>query len=80
MNATHQSIAPVKSQDLNAAEVSWFAPLCSDDYRHLDVPDGSLRSSFRIERTAKLADAFKVAMPRQTWFELLELAAGRQVA
>ena len=40
------TIVPVKSQDLDAAEVSWFAPLCSDDYRYLGVPDGSLRSSF----------------------------------
>lgn len=37
---------PVKSQDLKAAEVSWFAPLCSDDYQFLGVPEGHLRSSF----------------------------------
>jgi alkanesulfonate monooxygenase len=51
-----QTIVPVKSQDLAAAEVSWFAPLCSDDYRYLGVPDGDLRSSFantrRIVETA----------------------------
>jgi len=28
-----------------AAELAWFAPLCSDDYEYLGVPDGSLRSS-----------------------------------
>ncbi len=47
------TIVPVKSQDLDAAEVSWFAPLCSDDYRYLGVPDGSLRSSF--ENTSRIA-------------------------
>lgn len=40
------TIVPVKSQDLDAAEVSWFAPLCSDDYALLGVPDGNYRSSF----------------------------------
>lgn len=47
------TIVPVKSQDLDAAEVSWFAPLCSDDYRYLGVPDGALRSSF--ENTSRIA-------------------------
>ena len=27
------TIIPIKSMDLNSAEVSWFAPLCSDDFR-----------------------------------------------
>jgi alkanesulfonate monooxygenase len=50
-------IVPVKSADLNAAEVAWFAPLCSDDYRHLGVPDGDLRSSWENTRAiASLAD------------------------
>jgi alkanesulfonate monooxygenase len=40
------TIVPVTSADLDAAEVSWFAALCSDDYRYLGVPDGALRSSF----------------------------------
>ena len=40
------SVVPVTSQDLDAAEVAWFAALCSDDYRYLGVPDGSLRSSW----------------------------------
>lgn len=40
------TVVPVTSADLDAAEVSWFAALCSDDYRHLGVPDGSLRSSW----------------------------------
>jgi alkanesulfonate monooxygenase len=52
------SVVPVKSQDLDASEVSWFAPLCSDDYRHLGVPDGSLRSSWEnTSRIAQRADA-----------------------
>lgn len=29
-----------------SVEVSWFAALCDDDYRHLGVPDPALRSSF----------------------------------
>jgi alkanesulfonate monooxygenase len=28
-----------------AAEIAWFAALCSDDYEYLGVPDGRLRSS-----------------------------------
>jgi alkanesulfonate monooxygenase len=46
------SIVPVKSEALNAAEVSWFAPLCSDDYQFLGVPDGNLRSSW--ENTSRI--------------------------
>lgn len=40
------TIVPITSPDLEAAEISWFAALCSDDYRFLGVPDGELRSSF----------------------------------
>ncbi|MEM9248805.1 MAG: LLM class flavin-dependent oxidoreductase [Pseudomonadota bacterium] len=40
------TIVPVTSADLDAAEVSWFAALCSDDYRFLGVPEGDLRSSW----------------------------------
>ena len=40
------AVVPVTSEDLNAAEVSWFSALCSDDYAYLGVPDGALRSSF----------------------------------
>ncbi|WP_349364276.1 MAG: LLM class flavin-dependent oxidoreductase [Roseitalea porphyridii] len=50
------TVVPVTSADLDAAEVAWFAPICSDDYRYLGVPDGALRSSFahtsEIVRTA----------------------------
>ncbi len=41
------SIVPIYSADLDAAEVSWFAPLCSDDYRYLGQPDGAYRSSWK---------------------------------
>ena len=40
------TIVPITSPDLDAAEVSWFAALCSDDYEYLGVPDGRLRSSW----------------------------------
>ncbi len=40
------TIVHVTSADLDAAEVSWFSALCSDDYQFLGVPDGELRSSW----------------------------------
>lgn len=40
------SIVPIKSQALDASEVSWFAPLCSDDYDLLGVPNPELRSNW----------------------------------
>jgi len=40
------TVVPITSADLDAAEVSWFAALCSDDYQFLGVPDGDLRSSW----------------------------------
>ena len=40
------TVVPITSPDLDAAEVSWFSALCSDDYQFLGVPDGNLRSSF----------------------------------
>lgn len=36
----------IRSPHLDGAEVSWFAPLCSDDYEFLGVPDEGLKSSF----------------------------------
>ena len=51
------SIVPVKSQHLDCAEVAWFAPLCSDDYEYLGVPDGDYRSSWENTRNiAQTAD------------------------
>ncbi len=41
------SVVPIHSPDLDASEVSWFAPLCSDDYQFLGVPDGDLRSNWQ---------------------------------
>ncbi len=40
------TIVPITSPDLDAAEISWFSALCSDDYQFLGVPDGALTSSF----------------------------------
>jgi alkanesulfonate monooxygenase len=40
------TIVPVTSADLQSAEVSWFAALCSDDYQYLGQPEDSLRSSW----------------------------------
>ncbi len=40
------TIVPVTSAGLDAAEISWFSALCSDDYEFLGVPDGRLRSSW----------------------------------
>jgi len=40
------TVVPITSPELDAAEVSWFSALCSDDYQFLGVPDGDLRSSW----------------------------------
>lgn len=40
------TIVPVKSSDLEAAEISWFSALCSDDYAKLGVPETALKSSW----------------------------------
>jgi alkanesulfonate monooxygenase len=40
------TVVPITSPDLNAAEISWFSALCSDDYQFLGQPDGDLRSSW----------------------------------
>ena len=51
------SIVPVRGADIDGAEVAWFAPLCSDDFRHLGVPDGELRSSWaHTSRIAQRAE------------------------
>ncbi|MDX2138460.1 MAG: LLM class flavin-dependent oxidoreductase [Chloroflexota bacterium] len=36
----------IRSPHLTGAEVAWFAPLCSDDYEYLGVPDNRLKSTF----------------------------------
>jgi len=53
------SVVPVQSADLDASEVAWFAPLCSDDYQFLGFPEGEYRSSWEntsaiIQRADKL--------------------------
>jgi len=51
------SIVPVRGADIQGAEVAWFAPLCSDDFRHLGVPEGDLRSSWaNASRIAQRAE------------------------
>lgn len=40
------TVVPITSPELDAVEVSWFAALCSDDYRLLGKPEGDLRSSW----------------------------------
>jgi alkanesulfonate monooxygenase len=51
------SIVPVKGAALQGAEVAWFAPLCSDDFRHLGVPEGDLRSNWaNTSQITKRAD------------------------
>ncbi len=46
----------IRSSQLTGAEVAWFAPLCSDDYEYLGVPDNRFKSTFahtsNIVRTA----------------------------
>ncbi len=37
---------PIRSEELEGAEVSWFAPLCSDDYEFLGVPENKYKSSW----------------------------------
>ncbi|MFL7013235.1 LLM class flavin-dependent oxidoreductase [Enterovibrio norvegicus] len=44
------SVVPITSAGLDASEVSWFAPICSDDYRYLGVPNGNLRSNWENTR------------------------------
>lgn len=40
------SVVPIKSEALDAVEVSWFSALCSDDFEYLGVPDDALKSSW----------------------------------
>ena len=40
---------------MSRVEVSWFCPLCDDDYEYLGVPDPKLRSSFEHCRDVLLA-------------------------
>ena len=40
------SVVPIQSADLDASEVAWFAPLCSDDFQFLGFPERAYRSSW----------------------------------
>ena len=40
------TVVPITSPDLDAAEISFFSALCSDDFQHLGVANGDLRSSW----------------------------------
>ena len=76
------SVVPVTSEDLDAAEISWFSALCSDDYQFLGVPDGSLRSSWdhcaEIVKTAEAQGFQNVLCPSsyQVGQDTLSFVAG----
>ncbi|MFK7744620.1 MAG: LLM class flavin-dependent oxidoreductase [Roseobacter sp.] len=76
------TIVPVTSADLDAAEVSWFSALCSDDYQFLGVPDGDLRSSWahcsNIVKTAEQQGFRNVLCPSsyQVGQDTLSFVAG----
>ena len=76
------TVVPVTSADLDAAEVSWFSALCSDDYAYLGVPDGSLRSSFEhcsdIVKTAEAQGFRNILCPSsyQVGQDTLSFVAG----
>ena len=36
----------IRSPHLTGAEISWFAPICSDDYEFLGVPDNRLKANY----------------------------------
>ena len=46
------SIVPIRGADIQGAEVSWFAPLCSDDFQYLGLPQSDLRSNW--ENTSRI--------------------------
>jgi predicted oxidoreductase len=67
-----QRIAKSQGVEMDAVAVAW---LLAHPARILPV-----MGTNNLARIAKLDDAFKVDMPRETWFELLELACGHAVA
>src|SRR5690606_38969178 len=76
------TVVPITSPDLQAAEVAWFSALCSDDYRYLGLPDGSLRSSWEhcsdIVRTAEAQGFRNILCPSsyQVGQDTLSFVAG----
>jgi predicted oxidoreductase len=67
-----QRIANQFNLSVDAVAVAW---LLAHPARILPV-----MGTNNLARIAKLADAFKVDMPRETWYELLEHAVGGEVA
>ncbi len=41
------SEVPIRSTELDAIEVAWFAALCDDDFKYLGVQDDTLRSTWQ---------------------------------
>jgi len=41
------TVVPIETEGLTSAEVSWFAPLCSDDFRYLGVIESGLQSNWQ---------------------------------
>lgn len=76
------TIVPITSPDLDAAEVSWFSALCSDDYQFLGVPNGDLRSSWKhcsdIVKTAEAQGFRNILCPSsyQVGQDTLSFVAG----
>ena len=59
MKDQQMTIVPITSSGLEAAEVSWYAPICSCDYAYLGVPDDELRSSWENgSRIVKRAESY----------------------
>lgn len=49
----------IRSDSLDASEISWFAPICNDDFRFMGVFDDDLKSTFAHASQAVLdAEAF----------------------
>lgn len=76
------TVVPITSPDLDAAEVSWFSALCSDDYQFLGVPEGDLRSSWKhcsdIVKTAEAQGFRNILCPSsyQVGQDTLSFVAG----
>ena len=76
------TVVPITSPDLDAAEVSWFSALCSDDYQFLGVPNGDLRSSWKhcsdIVKTAEAQGFRNILCPSsyQVGQDTLSFVAG----
>jgi predicted oxidoreductase len=72
LRAALQRIGSQYKVGIDAVAIAW---LLAHPARILPV-----MGTQKLERISTFGDAFKVAMDRETWFELLELAAGREVA